>query len=523
MSEKVGIYARQSVDEEQGISQQLAESEAECDRRKWLVTRRYQDNDTSATKERGESTEWARMLTDIRGKAINVVMVTETSRLARRLEDAVDLFKLGVRIVVVRGSFDSADPYHAQAIKAQVLRSEDEIVFKKQRTMPYAAARRAAGHPTPGLVPYGYRWVPEHERRARGSEQRYAIVPEEAEIVRWMFAEALAIMATDSEPLAAICRELNRRGIATRGSKKRPAAPWRNSTVRRMLLNPFYAARLPEKQPTGTYRAERVNLDTCADGNWEPIVSVEELRAVRRFLINPLRRTHDGNTGRKWVLSGLARCSICLEPVRACKSKEGHHAYKCRNMHFQRRGDALDSYVIETVLARLSMPDAASLIETKAGVDIAALTTRERAIQAELDAKFSMVGTGPHWTPERVAALCVPLDAELDRVRAELAAASAGDPLAGIAGADDVRRIWEGLSLARKRAVIGAVCTPYLDRVGKGRVVKTREDAAATVRIAWRGTASEHSRVAWHETEPLAWPELLPPADAEALAPLLNP
>lgn len=49
------------------------------------------------------------------------------------------------------------------------------------------------------------------------------------------------------------------------------------------------------------------------------------------------------------------------------------------------------------------------------------------------------------------------LDAEAEEVERDLADALQADPLAQFVSADDVRDIWDGLSMGRRRAVLGAL------------------------------------------------------------------
>jgi site-specific DNA recombinase len=303
-----------------------------------------------------------------------------------------------------------------------------------------------------------------------------------------MFAEALG-----KSPLGAICRELNN-GTAQDADgplgdysrTTRDAKRWGPSTVRRILLSPFYAALLPPSVPgSGVYRGERVDLDKCAPGAWDAIISTDELRGARRELLDPSRLQHDG-TARRWLLSGLAVCNTCGDPVRSARTRKGVHGYRCKRGHFLREGDWLDRYAAEVIIERLCAPDAASLIQPPKGVDIPALRAREAALESELEEKFKLTGTGPHFTAERVIAMSAPVEAELDQVRADLAQATAGDALAEIVGADDVRAAWDRLSLARRRRIMRELLVVVIPPIGKGRRVLNLEDAAASVAIVWR-------------------------------------
>src|SRR5690625_7404151 len=77
---RVAIYARQSVEEPQGILQQLEDCRVEAQRRGWTVIDTYPDDDVSGTKARGEKTQWARMLADFDAGKFEAVLANDVDR-----------------------------------------------------------------------------------------------------------------------------------------------------------------------------------------------------------------------------------------------------------------------------------------------------------------------------------------------------------------------------------------------------------------------------------------------------------
>jgi len=99
----------------------------------------------------------------------DALIVTEASRLTRSSADVLEVRppKRNVRIIVIRQGVDTAvDDF---GLRILVLIAEQEVKIKAERAARYAAARRAEGHPTSGLTPYGYRWLPASERGPDGS------------------------------------------------------------------------------------------------------------------------------------------------------------------------------------------------------------------------------------------------------------------------------------------------------------------------------------------------------------------
>ncbi|CAH0173010.1 recombinase family protein [Microbacterium sp. Bi128] len=537
---RIAVYARQSVEEEQGIAQQVQEIEADLERRGWLgcVVDRYRDNDTSGSSSRAVGTHWARMLGDLRSGKINTIAVVAPDRLTRNLADLVTL-RDSARVLTTRGGIDTEDSYGSFMLAQLVLIAEQEIRTKNARIAPFKHARHSRGVPTPGRTPYGYRWIPESERRAIGDDDaRYAVVPEEVGAVRYMFREAVGMLdAPKGIQVGAIARALST-GTATDAHgallpksthTTRDGAAWLPTTVRKMLLSPYYAGLLPQISAVkdrpltaqgrpASWRVTDVDIDACIPGNWEPLIQpsrdstpADVLRAVRRALLDTKRARNGGSTAGKWLLSGIAVCGkilgtvggddpdmqhveVCGAPVTSGVTRERNRGYRCPRGHFHIRGDVLDAWAVRTVLERLERPDAAALLRPAPEIDTAALRVRESALDGRRGDVLTLVGAG-RYTLREADAVLRPIEQELASVRATLDAAYRADPLAEIVEAADVRAYWESLSLARRRAVLSSLMSPVISPTGKGwKVVESgatgrQRNADEVVRPAWRRTS----------------------------------
>lgn len=486
---RIAIYARQSVEEEQGIAQQVADCRAECARLGHLVADEYLDDATSATKRRGPKTSWTRMLRDFDGGRFDAILVTEASRLARDLPELIVELRVNrsVRVLVILGSIDTDDPTGAFILNQMVNTAEFEIALKKRRAARYAAERRKFGHPTSGKTPHGYRWVPSIHRDERGT--RYEVDENEAPDIRRIYHEYLA-----GASLGQIARDLNDAGRRTRAG-----ARWQASTVRRVLMNPLYAALLPPVQPTGGHRLAAIDLDACSAGAWEPIVEKEQL-LVTHARLSRVKPVHDG-TARRWLLSGIAVCGVCRLPVKSARGethpterKDGsgtaarrrYHTYRCsgKPSHFMRNGEVIDELVEELCIQRLSRPDVADLIARPGDeIDIAALHTRRAALETHLKNVFTLVGS----QPSRLAAAQDQIEQLEDQMRivdVELARAVHQHPLADLMGVQDVRSWWSERTLARKRAIVEMIMSVAIKPVGYGRRPRSPEEVLASLDIA---------------------------------------
>lgn len=493
------IYARQSVSEEQGISQQLDDCRREVERRGWCLTKahEYSDDGTSGSKERGPNTDWARMLKAFDNNEFNVLVVNDADRLTRNLADVLEVTppKRDLRIIVVRGNIDTdQDDY---MLKQFVLLAEHEVRVKTKRMQRYAAERRKKGHPTAGRTPHGYRWVPEAARDENG--RRWAVDPEEADDVRRIFTEFLTGAA-----MKQIARDLNADGSLPKSAKSsstRKARAWEASTVRGILMNPVYAALLPPAQPSGQFKSASINLEECTAGNWDAIVPRDQVEIARAKLAGAIPN-HSG-TARRWLLPGLATCSKCGGPVRSAvaknrpKSKKGqpanppvkaYHAYRCATIGkgcFQRAGDIIDEFVSEVMIERLAREDTADLFKRVDGTpDITALYARRRDLENR-DGDIAMLIAEGKMKPKSAEKALDALNKELSTVNTQIAQAVRYNPLAELAGVENVRTWWEQATLARKRAIVGLLMEIKIHPLGYGRPVRTQKEVEKTVEITW--------------------------------------
>lgn len=491
---RVAIYARQSVEEDQGIAQQIADCEEEVRRRGWLAAGDpYPDNDVSGSTTRGAKTNWAKMLKAFDSGEFDVLMVTEVDRLTRSLTDVLDIRPpaRNIRVVTVRGGIDTEDDDFM--LKQLVLLAEREVKIKAQRAQRYARERRAAGHPSPGKAPHGYKWVAAANRDAKGT--RYEIDKAEAKDVKTIFKEFLS-----GAPLGQIARDLN-----SEGRRTRKGAKWHTSTVRRILMNPLYAALLPPSQGSQPHDLAAIDLAACTPGAWKELIKRDHLVAARDKLVG-VKPNHQG-TARKWLLSGLAICSVCRQPVRSARGmthptprkdgsgtapSQGYHTYRCVNGHIMRRGEIIDEYVTEMCIGRLAEPDAADLLTPKPDVgDIRLLSSERITLGKRRESVLKQISSGRATEKEAEEALDDLAD-ELRAVDAKIARAVASDPLAEVVGAEDARAWWfdEERTLARRRTVVEALMTVVIHPVGAGKRITTFEAAAETVEIDWKRSAT---------------------------------
>lgn len=481
---RAAIYVRQSVAEPEGIQRQLAACRALAESREYEVVAVYEDDNVSGYKARGEGTAFGRMLDDARAGRFDVLIVRKLDRLGRSLAALEALSAARVNTVTTDGALDLASPSGRLVanVLTSVSRAESEI--KAERRVFANADRRTKGVPTSGRVPYGYQWVPTSER---GTGDAYVVDPDRAGDVLAIYDAFLA-----GVPLGSIARDLNAEGKRTVPTKRHPeGVPFTPTTLRRMLMSPYYAALLPLPAEDGEqrpYDQRSIARETCVPGAWQPIVSVEAWEEAKARLEHPERKTSPGPS-RKWLLSGLAVCGTegCGKPIRAGGGEAGIHSYRCASMaHFMRRGDPLDDFVQRVVIARLSRPDAADLLDDRERHDVEELRAERRRLETTIRQAGDDEMDGLIDRAERVR-LIRRANGRIAELDEKLRAGVDTSALAEIVTAEDVGAAWHALSLGKKRGILEALATVVVFSVGQGNRRRMSDEAMSrTVRFDWR-------------------------------------
>lgn len=462
------VYCRISQDRTGaglGVERQRQDCEALAERNGWDVVEVYVDNDVSAysgKKRKG----YQRMLADLDQGTATAVIVWHTDRLHRsplELENYINLCeKRGVSTHTVQaGALDLVTPSgRAQArFMGVVARLESE--HKGERVARARQQKALKGEWMGGIRPFGWglptgAMVKKTDRKT-GDEvevpelDMLKAVPEEAEALRLWTDEILS--GGSIRGLVKWCAD---KGVlTTRGN------PVTHTDMRDMLLRPRNAG-------IAVYRGEEVGR-----GQWEQIVDETKYRAVVAILKDPSRTTVPGNQP-KWLGSLLYRCGRgdCPHFVYVTQSGgRSYPSYRCQTGHGGgRRAEIVDQYVEETVIVRLSLPDAQDLLLPGPGdVNVAGLQAESEDIRRRMTDLAGLFGAGqlelgPFTEGMETAR------AQLEGVTQQLARAATRDPLVDLVGAPDVGKAWKSLGLDRQRNVLRGLLGVTLKTPRPGRM-----------------------------------------------------
>lgn len=291
---KAAIYARQSINNLDGIDTQIKNCERLCKQRGWEISKVYQDNETSASKKRGKGTDWWQMLEDIDGEQFDVVVAVNLDRLLRGLSDLTALIERGALILTVDGEIDltSAEGEFQATLLAALARFE--MNRKSERQLRANKAKVERGIPVPTRRRFGY--------ETDGCTPRQ----EEARFVVEIFDRF-----TSGHSIRSIAMDLRDRNVSVGGGKS-----WSTGRVREILRRPFY-------------KGSVYHLGTVVDSDFvKPIVSKETFATAAAILNDPSRKSNRGITAIH-LLTGIAECGVCGEKLHRttgykCKAATNH-------------------------------------------------------------------------------------------------------------------------------------------------------------------------------------------------------
>ncbi len=195
---------------------------------------------------------------------------------AAALNRVWQLQSLGARVLSMDGSSSPG-----QALLER-WRDEERGTARGDRIRT-AMRRRVVRGEALGRPPYGYRI---------GGRRRLELVPEEAQVVRYIFRMSLQ----EGLGVRRIAGRLNQEGYRTRSD-----GPWSMVTVRNILRNRVYA---------GTY----VRFGVRVAGSHAPLVQAAAFDQVQHRLDARAPRSEQ-RRGEPFALVGVARCAGCGEPM----------------------------------------------------------------------------------------------------------------------------------------------------------------------------------------------------------------
>ena len=325
---KVAAYARVSMETERlqhSLSAQISYySELIQKHAGWQYVGVYADDGISGTKI-SRRDEFRRMVEDCEAGKIDIILTKSISRFARNTVDLLNtirrLKELGVSVRFEKENIDSLSEDGELMLTLLASFAQEEVRSISENVKWGTVKRFQKGIPNGQMKIFGYEWV----------EGQLTIIPDEADIIRWMYREYMK-----GASRIEIGRALNEKGIFTRQGKL-----WVDSNVKVVLTNITYTGNLLFQKEytvdpiTKKKRKNRGELPQFyVEDTHEAIIPMEEFQRVqaefkRRRDLGPL-----GNKSLKLTaFSTKITCGICGKHYRRSgkrnSAKELYYIWTC--------------------------------------------------------------------------------------------------------------------------------------------------------------------------------------------------
>jgi site-specific DNA recombinase len=443
-----------------GVERQKEDGHALAESLGWSVVQVYADNDITAYKEKPRPAYQA-MMEAIKSGAIKGVIAWHPSRLHRRTKELIPYIELckahGVVTHTVKaGHWDLSNPSGEAVAVTLSAWDQYESATKAERIARAIEQKAKKGEFHGGTRPFGF------------EKDGVTIRPDEAAEL----AKAVEQIVTGVS-VRAVVRDLNERKVPTVMGKT-----WTSQQIREVICSPRIAG-------LSSYKGEIVG-----PAAWSPIIPRQTWEAVRHILLDPARRSNAGRgPGVRWLGSGLYCCGICGgNKMRASRTGGRRPSYRCRAggelRHVSRDAAALDAFVEAVLIERLSRAGLVQrTLKAADSVDMAALRAESEALLLRREHLAEDFALG-NITRSAMLAGTKKISERSAEIEAIMAAAGWRSPLEVFAGRPaDIPKIWAGLNLGQKRAVLDYLCTVTVLPVGRSR--RSGLDPTG-VRIDWK-------------------------------------
>ena len=277
----------------------------------WQYVGVYADEALTGTKENREN--FQRLLTDCRSGKVDMIITKSISRFARNtvtlLETVRELKNMGVDVFFEEQNIHSLSADGELMLTILASYAQEESLSASENQKWRVKQKFSNGQPWRTYM-LGYRY----------DGEQLVIVPEEAEIVRSIFADYL-----DGKGVVAIMKRLNEEGILTQ-----QGFTWHQSAVQRVLRNYTYTGNLllqtkfRENHLTKRTVINRGELPQYhIQNSHEPIIDMGTYKAVQIEMAHRADQFGKPQTTVTYPFTGLITCAGCGKHYRRKMKKTG--------------------------------------------------------------------------------------------------------------------------------------------------------------------------------------------------------
>ena len=303
----------------------------------WQYVGVYADEALTGTKENREN--FQRLLADCRDGKVDLIITKSISRFARNtvtlLKTVRELKTMGVDVFFEEQGIHSLSADGELMLTILASYAQEESLSASENQKWRVKQKFLNGEPWHSVM-LGY--------RAKGG--RFVIVPEEAEIVRSIFADYL-----DGKGVLTIMKRLNDSGILTQ-----PGFTWHQASVQRILRNYTYTGNLllqTKFRENHLSKRTRVNNGELPQyhiqNSHEPIIDMDTFTAVQIEMARRADQFGKPQTTATYPFTGLITCAGCGKHYRR-KMKETGPVWICATYNTLGKAACPSKAIPESVL-----------------------------------------------------------------------------------------------------------------------------------------------------------------------------
>ena len=311
----------------------------------WEYVGVYADEAKTGTKDSRE--QFQQLLADCKAGKIDHIITKSISRMARNtvtlLETVRELKAMGISVYFEEQNIDTGTDDGELMLSILASYAQEESLSASENQKWRVRQNFENGQPWRGFM-LGYRY----------KDGQYIVVPEEAEIVRSIYADFL-----DGKGVTAIMKRLNKEGILTQ-----QGFTWHKSAITRVLKNYTYTGNLllqtkfRENHLTKRTLVNHGQLPQYhASDTHEPIIDIGTYNSVQLEMYRRAQKYGKPQTSEKSPFSGMITCAGCGKhyrrkvtatgPVWICSTYNSHGKAACPSK-------AIPEYTLMEIAATVS-------------------------------------------------------------------------------------------------------------------------------------------------------------------------
>ena len=339
MPHNIGIYVRVSTEEQAQVAEGSLESQQHRIK-SFIEIKKHQDKqwgnifetyiDDGYSAKNTNRPAYQRMMRDLRNGKINLILVTDLSRLSRSIADFCELVreleKFKAKFLSIKEQFDTSTPAGEMMVFNMINLAQFERKQTSERISMNFHSRAMRGLVNGGNPILGY-------DRDPSNPGRLIINKSEAKMVKYIFTvyKEEGSLSTAASRLSK--EEIKRKVCGKRKYRHIDDGRWTVQAVRTVLRNYAYAG---IREVNSRYKNEKVEdlkawqKYQLVPASWKPIIEKTEFDQVQKMLevaSESERMRFKLANRRVFLVSGITRCGHCGRAL------FGQAAHGRRNVH----------------------------------------------------------------------------------------------------------------------------------------------------------------------------------------------